>query len=496
MKKNVMVILCDQLRPDFLSCYNDNSPVNTPNIDNLALEGTLFQKAVTASPVCAPARASMMTGRYVSDHKVWTNDIPFREGMEYLPQRMKKNGYVCGAFGKLHHFPGKDTKGFDIAWQMEENRLKEDDDYFNYLQSKHSEVTRIFNIDKNGMFAYSPEEYYESQIAKNALDFIQENKGEKPFFAWVSFQGPHTPMDPPEFDYEVEEVLEPVNPDFVPHSEVTEYRRSRETSMTPEQVARYRLDYCKMIEFIDYKIGEMVKYLKDNNLYKETVIIFSTDHGDLCGDYGMFSKGPYIFSAQLEVPFIVTNHPELPKGVKTDMLTGNLDIGTTVLKIAKDDKPLGYSRDVATMWNNPELQRESVYTEFCDSVRILSNKEYRFAYYPFAKECELVLIEDETTNLADNPKYASVKDNFYKDIIDYMIISQGVKIEAHDLTPKVQEGLKKKLPDYQDIIPLAIPIPSKLHIERLKSDKLDYKYNEFCKTKPIINHYGKYWEEK
>lgn len=123
MKNNVMVILCDQLRADFLSCYNGNSPVKTENIDLLVEDGVLFEHAVTASPVCAPGRACMMTGRYVSDHKVWTNDVPFRENIDYLPYRMKENGYACAAFGKLHHYPARDVKGFDEYWQMEENRL-------------------------------------------------------------------------------------------------------------------------------------------------------------------------------------------------------------------------------------------------------------------------------------------------------------------------------------------------------------------------------------
>jgi len=195
MKKNILVILCDQLRKDFLPIYG-NQNIKTPNIDKIAAMGVTFDKAITVSTVCAPARASMMTGRYVSDHRVWTNDIPFREGLEYLPMKINELGYRTGCFGKLHHFPARDTKGFKVSFQMEENRLKESDDYLVWLKKHHPEVTNIFNIN-NMQFKYQREHYYEHYLADRAIDFIKDDNSEKPYFTWLSFQGPHGPMDPP-----------------------------------------------------------------------------------------------------------------------------------------------------------------------------------------------------------------------------------------------------------------------------------------------------------
>lgn len=496
MKKNVICILCDQLRTDFLSCYNPNSPVHTPNIDALTTDGILFKHAITASPVCAPGRACMMTGRYVSDHNVWTNDVPFRDNMDYLPSRMAENGYMCGAFGKLHHFPKKDTKGFHESWQMEENRLKEDDDYFQYLKALHPDIEDIFNIDENHQFKFSPEEYYESQIASRAIQFIDQHKDSNPFFTWISFQGPHTPMDPPEFEYEVQTVAEPIAPDYNPVCEVPLYRKSRHNLLNQKEIASYRLDYAKMVEFIDSKIGEIISYLKENNLYENTVILFSTDHGDLCGDYNMRQKGPFLYQAQLEVPMIIANHPNLPKGTRSSMLTSNLDIGSTFLSVAGDEKPLAYSRAIDKMYHNPSLQHETVYSEFCDSMKLISDQEFRFAYYPFTGECELVKISDEMTDLSNEPKYQSLVAKYLKDIIDYMVIAKGVGIEAQDLTPKVQQGLQKKLPTYMDQIPLVFPIASMKEIDALQAVGLDTTYNEFCKNREIYRSYNMYWNNK
>ncbi len=493
MQKNVMVILCDQLRKDFLSCYG-STEIKTENIDKLMADGVLFTNCTTASPVCAPGRASMMTGRYVSDHNVWTNDVEFRDGVEYLPMRMKQNGYACGAFGKLHHFPGKDSKGFDVAYQMEENRLKDDDDYFQYLKALHPEAADLYARNERGHFSYPLAEYYEEWIANHAMNFIKENSA-TPFFTWVSFQGPHGPIDAPENNgvSTAKEISEPINPLFMPSCEVPRYRKSRGDMFSAESQKEYREGYAELIEIIDYEIGRIIDFLKENGKYDDTVIMFSADHGDLCGDYNMRQKGPFPYNAQLEIPFIMANHPDLPKNVTSDILVSNLDIGATALELAADEKVLGYSRSISQMYCDESKQRSVIYTEFCDSMKLVSTKEMRLAYYPFTGECELIKIDDETNNLADLPEYQVMKSKLLMDIIDFMVVARGVHIEAQDLTPKVQQGLKEKLPTYQDEIDIVFPIPSEGIRNQLRKDGLDADYNEFCKEKNVINSYGMYW---
>ncbi len=494
--KNVMVILCDQLRYDFLSCYG-STEINTPNIDKLAQDGVLFQHATTASPVCAPGRASMMTGRYVSDHNVWTNDVPFRENMEFLPQRMKDNGYVCGAFGKLHHYPKKDSKGFDVALQMEERRLGDDDDYYQYLKALHPEICDLYGMDSTGHFAFSLSEYYEEWIANNTMKFIAEN-ADRPFFTWVSFQGPHGPIDAPHNNGISEKITisDPVNTAFVPPCEVPRYRKSRGDSDDMNSQRSYREGYAELVQLIDYEVGRLIDFLKEHGKYDDTVIIFSADHGDLCGDYNMRQKGPFPYRAQLEIPMIVTNHSQLPKNEKSDMLVSNLDIAGTVLDVACDTKPLGYSRSIAAMYNDKSLQRDVIFSEFCDSMKLVTTKTHKMAYYPFTGQCELIEHDNETINLAELPEYQVMKAQLLMHIIDFMVIARGIHIEAQDLTPMVQAGLSEKLPNYKDDLPLVFPIPAERQRDNLRRDGLDANYNEFCKDREIINCYGAYWDPK
>ena len=502
--KNIVVILCDQLRKTFLSIYGGEM-IKTPNIDRLASLGVVFDEAITQSPVCAPARATMMTGRYVSDHGVWSNDVPFREGIEYLPERMNQLGYHTCAFGKLHHFPGKDVKGFQYAKQMEENRLGEVDDYFQFLKAHHPEVTGVFN-HKDG-FIYDEAEYYEAWIASCAVQHIHEHKGSKPnqpFMAWISFQGPHTPYDPPQSVRGTVDVSK--LPDFVPPpdediSSVVSYRRILGgPNDWQEHIAQDRIKYAEMIVEIDCQIGKVITELEELGIFEETIFIFSADHGDLLCDYnGIDAKGPFPYSQQLNIPLILANHPEVPHGQRSDALVGNIDIAATVLEIAGDKKSLGVSCSlIEQIKSTPSYTRKVNYSEFCDSMKLVENKKYRFCYYPFTADTALfdkITDKQERYNLSGKPEYAQIEQSFLRDIIDFSIISKGVHIEAHDFVPAQQEGLKAKNPHFLESFDIAFPIPNKGKIEALRTAGLSTTYNEFCKTKEVKASYGCYWEE-
>lgn len=501
-KNNVLVILCDQLRKGFLSCYGFKAH-QTKYIDSLAEDGILFTNAITSSPVCAPARAGMMTGRYVTDHGVWTNDVPFRKGMDYLPQRMKACGYLTGAFGKLHHFPPKDTKGFEYCFQMEENRMGEQDDYYRWLKERHSKITNVFPHNEKGEFAFKEEEYYEHWIADHTIQFIEESrKMDRPFFAWTSFQGPHTPIDPPQ---DVKYILDKQKMPPIFHMkqdsncDVPNYRKyANYAQFTEEENKSYRIGYCQLIQEIDHQVGRILCYLKQNNLYENTTIIFAADHGDMCGDLGHRQKGPMPYSAQLEIPFIWTNSPKVGKG-ESDILLSNLDIGATILAVAGDKEPFGVSRNIEEMLKNKEKRHTTLYAEFCDSVKIVEDRQYRLAYYPFTGQSELfdkTRKESELFNLANEPQYTAIQSKLLQEIIDYMIIAKGVHIEAQDLVPAVQQGLQDKLPNFKDSIPLVFPLRNEASRNYLKEAGLDPDYNEFCKSRELMRHYGAYWLEE
>lgn len=145
----------------------------------------------------------------------------------------------------------------------------------------------------------------------------------------------------------------------------------------------------------------------------------------------------------------------------------------------------------------PQYPREVNFSEFCDNIKTVENKRYRYSYYPFTGYAELYDRENdpkEQVNLAGRPEYAFIEKEFLKHIIDFCIISKGIRIEAHDFVPEQQEGVRKKFPEYERDFKIAFPLTKK-DIERLKKARLSTDYNEFCKGKEVLAYYAKpYWK--
>lgn len=144
-------------------------------------------------------------------------------------------------------------------------------------------------------------------------------------------------------------------------------------------------------------------------------------------------------------------------------------------------------------------EREVNLSEFCDSCKTIVDKRYTFTYYPFTGKTCLFDREadpEERVNLGDRPKYAELERKFLMHAVDFLILSKGIRIEAHDLNPEVAEGIEKKHPSYLDTFDIAFPLGSMTEIRRLKQAGLSHTYNEFCRTRPIKAGYGTYFDNK
>ncbi len=502
-RRNVLVIVCDQLRASVLNAYAP-SAVPTPHIDALAREGVVFDNAITASTVCAPARASMLTGRHVCDHDAWTNNMPCREGLEYYPQRMQAAGYDTAAFGVLDHFPHDDMSGFRHCRLMEGGLQGDKEEYLAFLRQRHPEVTRIFN-GSNFEFAFAEDEFYDYWTASRAIEYIEERAAcpQEPFLAYVGFLSPHTPLFPPR------EVHGTVDTERLPRplqrqegmSPVTTYRG---VLVTPKKTAaaqmRERTAYAELIVEVDRQVGRIVDALRIAGLYESTTILFTADHGDMLEDFGLTTKGPYPYRSSLFIPMILSNHPGLRRGARSDSLVGNIDIGATVLDIAGDRRAFGYSRSLVDAAQPvPEHPREVNYSEFSDAMKLAMDKRYTYAYFPFTGYADLYDRQadpDELHNLAGDPAHAAVEMAFLKHIIEFLTLARNVRIEAHDMIPPLRVGLEKKAPKFLDDFVIAYPISSNTERQRLREAGLSDDYNEFCRERTVSAHYGVYWESR
>ncbi len=519
MPRNIVLINCDSLRADFLSPYGCDF-IPTPNIGHLAETGVTYTNAITAATVCAPARASALTGQLVSGHGYWTNQLSFRPGTRFFPERLRDAGYITAKVGVDDHITPDNDLGYRYIRLFTEN--KPGSVYLRQLQENHPEATRYGMVSEDGHhFKYTEEEHYDRWTCDNATAFLRSysEKGtlpdgtateDKPFFLNCSFLMPHAPYLPPqEVAGTVDETKMPdrltLTRDDIP--DVEAYRRAwiydpcanapAETKQAAER--RLRLAYCEMIAEIDRLVGRITDTLRETGLWENTTVLFTTDHGSMEYDYGLDTKGPFPYHQQLFIPLLVANHPDLQPGTRSDCLCGNLDLGATILDIAGDQAPFGLSRSLIGMANGRVPEREVNISEFCDSCKNLVDKRYTFSYYPFTGVCTLFdRINDpaERVNLADLPAYAEVKLRFMMHLTDFLILAKGVRIEAHDLAPAVREGIEAKKPGFLDEFEICYPLPNMASVEKVREAGLDGDYNEFCRGREIKAHYGVYFQQK
>lgn len=356
-RENVLLIYTDQHKYDALSLYGKVKGLS-PNIDKLAEEGLLFKNAYTPSPVCGPARASLFTGEFCGDNGVVFNWRPFREGVVTLPEKLAASGYETFLCGKLHFIPHSYHFGFkerhlndapysvyseDAKYSKYIDWLKED--YYtdtNVVKLFDDDELAIENGDMHRFIMGSNFRTFEQHdipwTAERAVEFIDHYDSEQPFFMNVSFFGPHQPYEAPEpySSYEGEIAMADNhtvdmkgNPVF---DKVCSDFANRLKDITDEEHEQFIRAYYGQIQMIDRYIGDIIEALENKNLYEDTTIIFTADHGDYLGSYGLYFKGQ-MYDACAKVPFII-KPSGITEGRSVDDTINSMDLYATVMELA------------------------------------------------------------------------------------------------------------------------------------------------------------------
>jgi len=311
-KPNVVVIMTDQQRAD-VSAREGFGLDTTPFLDGLARQGVWFDRSYTSAPVCAPARVSLHTGRYVSahrchsnwngEHAVFTRDLfgVFRD-----------SGYAAALVGKNHSniSPASGDSWLEAGhWGM--------------VEDAPTDRTRQFNrfLKSIGMTALEPtpfplEEQLPCRLVDGAQDWVRSvaDEGEKPFLLWLSFPEPHNPYQVPEPYYSMfpPDDLPPTIADetaLAGKSYPYQYNRARLEDAYPpfgEIIPRARANYFGMLRLIDDQVKRFVEFLGAQGLRDNTIIVFTSDHGDFVGEYGLMKKGPELPECLTRIPLQFT----------------------------------------------------------------------------------------------------------------------------------------------------------------------------------------------
>lgn len=320
-RPHVVFISCDQLRGDWLG-VNGHPVVMTPQIDELAYEGIAFRAGFSECPTCVPARRIMMTGKtpYGIGMNKNRESQPFPEGPK-LAELMTRAGYQTFASGKLHTYPKRNRIGFEDVQLNEEGRrdqAMERDDYEQFLADHGKAHLRYTHGLGNNQYGVRmdplPEPYSSTHwTAQQAMEFIERRDPTRPFFLHLSFDKPHPPLSPPESFYALyrDAVMpEPVWGDWADSKLPSRvrylrlrhnYEQWRHHPLLVQQTLR---GYAASITHIDSMIGVFLGTLREHKLLDETLVIFTSDHGDNLFDHGAFAKGDF-FRGSTGIPYII-----------------------------------------------------------------------------------------------------------------------------------------------------------------------------------------------
>lgn len=327
-KPNVIFVICDQMRGDAFGAAG-NKVVNTPHLDRMAEQGVMFSNNISNSPVCLSSRMSMFSGKYASQTGVRGNKYPENVRLEFersLPWYFKENGYRTGYIGKNHAFQKEELNKFDRVV------IRERDEYRSY--SKY--VPPYWHSD-----IFWPEE--DSNPGKNtreAIEFIEETAADQPFFLVVSYFDPHPPyMAPAEYTskYCSSEMLLPeyidpstLSPRLAIHQKALRYDKMTEGDL--RETMRY---YYASVEWgVDRQVGELMQALEGKGIDKNTIIVFTADHGDFMGEYNMVRKAMFLYDALLRVPMLWYAPGLIESGKVVKGVSQNADIFPTLLDLS------------------------------------------------------------------------------------------------------------------------------------------------------------------
>ena len=434
-RPNLLLIMTDNQSPSLLGAYG-NTEVRTPNIDELARRGMLFERAYAASGVCSPSRAVLMTGRMPSANGVH-NGLPVNYPLpgysainefRNLPQTLADAGYRTGMVGKYHLGDQEEPQlGFDF--------------WVTFRGGHTSSFTTVDIIDNDDRYNVSEtDEHLTDLWTRRAIDFVEQQDAKRPFFLWLSFNGPYilpptvneAPVSRFAGDYERKPPAMPQQP---VHAYLREWaKRVPEIRGIPEKPVggtypwaaidalnnqRAMVNVAAETTHVDDGIGRLLAALDRAGLAENTLIVFLSDQGSAYGQKGLWGNSSWgspspAYNANMQVPLILVHRGKIPAETRRTEMINQFDMLPTLLdylgladrKIA--DAP-GESfapvlRAEATDWDN------EVFFEYI-TTRVIQTDRWKYTKRFLASPNEFYDLQTdpgETTNLIDDPDYADV----------------------------------------------------------------------------------------
>ena len=463
--RNVIFILSDDHRWDFMGFTGKIPWLKTPAMDRLAREGVFCRNTYVTTSLCSPSRASILTGLYSHSHTVVDNSAPVPEGLTYFPQYIQEAGYKTAFFGKWHMGDQDDQPrpGFD-HWES--------------FRGQGTYYSPRLNINGERI-KYADSTYITDLLTDHAIDWMEQQNGKEPFFLYLSHKAVHAGFNPArrhEGMYKDEIYTLPAsyamttddkvgllkqdnlhNPDYdYGEGNLPDWVKEQRFSWHGVNYMYHQRDfkleelvriYCEALMAVDESISSIMNYLEANGLLESTMVIYMGDNGFSFGEHGLIDKR-HFYEESAKVPLLI-HCPEQFKGdMVEEHLVQNIDIAPTILEsfgISKPDHMQGLSLIPLLKGEEPEW-RDRVFYEYywehhypqTPTVHGVRTDKYKLMrYFGVWDRNELYDMEndpEEMNNLIDSPEHKQVVSELSSEIYDWLENTDGMQIPLKRIT--------------------------------------------------------------
>ena len=441
--RNVIFILSDDHRYDFMGFTGAVPWLKTPAMDRLASEGAYMENAFVTTSLCSPSRASILTGQYSHVHTIVDNVAPDPGNLVFFPQYLQNAGYQTGFFGKWHMGDESDhpRPGFD-HWES----FKGQGEYYGPEMNINGERIK-----------YGDSIYISDLLTDHVIDWLDNRDKENPFFVYLSHKAVHAHFKPAERHLGMYEGKKINLPSTYYQTLGDEYKDLK----WPEWVKQQRYSwhgvdymyhgegdfdqnvqaYCETLMGVDESIDNVMNWLKENGLDESTLVIYMGDNGFSWGEHGLIDKR-HFYEESVKVPLLIRCPEIFEGGARISKMVQNIDIAPTILECAGLVKPeyMPGKSFIQLLEGDESEWREKIYYEYyweydfpmTPTVFGVRTDEYKYIRYQgIWDQNELYNIKEdpmEVNNLMGDPEYSDIARQLASELFDWLEETDGMQI--------------------------------------------------------------------
>ena len=446
-RPNLLYIHSDQHNPYVAGCYGDPL-VETPHLDALAARGVVFDNTYCPSPICVPSRMSMLSGRYPCDNQVWTNTHILDSGIPTLAHAMGAGGYRPTLVGRMHSVGPDQLHGYAerLVGDHGPNQPGGKGVDHGQLAGTAGPSRVSLRLSGHGQSAY---QVHDEDVTAATVDYLNRlgvakraGQAAEPFSLSVGFMLPHQPFVARLQDYRYyyenitpPQILEPFGDHLHPH--IKRWRQACDIEeVSAEETRRARAAYWALVHRMDALIGQIAAALRENDLEENTLVFYTSDHGEQVGEHGLWWKQTF-YEDSVKVPAILAWPGRLPAGIRCERVVSSLDFNATMLDaLGCPALPNSHGRSLLPLLANPKNAEwdDVAFSEFCQDAagaggpfpqegifqRMIRRGPWKLNYY-HGQPCQLFDLQadpHEHRDLAADPAHQDILATLKAEVLD------------------------------------------------------------------------------